>query len=74
MKIMKIVGIVFIVLGLYTGYIGLNKLVDNTNQVNFLGIKIDADNEKGQTKGIMFLGAGLLLITGGVFAIKKDSK
>lgn len=73
MKIMKIVGIVCMVLGLYTGYIGLNKLMDSTNQIKFLGMKIDADNEKGQTKGIMFLGAGLLLIAGGVFAIKKES-
>lgn len=69
---MKIIGIILVVLGIYVGYIGINKVSNNTNQVKFLGMEIDASNEKGQTKGILFIVGGLVLIGGGVAMIRKE--
>lgn len=45
----NIAAIILIALGVYLGYIGVNKLANNTNEIKFLGIEIDASNEKGQT-------------------------
>lgn len=73
MKTGQILGIVLIVLGLYVGYVGVNKLANNTNEVKFLGMEIDASNEKGQTKGIMFIVGAALLIGGGVFVMRKKA-
>lgn len=68
----KVLGIVLILAGLWLGYVGANKLTNNTNQINFLGIKIDASNEKGQTKGIIYLVGALALCAGGFVAIQKS--
>lgn len=68
----KVLGIVLILAGLWLGYVGASKLTNNTNQINFLGIKIDASNEKGQTKGIIYLVGALALCAGGFVAIQKS--
>lgn len=68
----KVLGIVLILAGLWLGYVGVSKLTNNTNQINFLGIKIDASNEKGQTKGIIYLVGALALCAGGYVAIQKS--
>ena len=41
MKATKIIGIVLIALSLYVGYLGVNKVSNNTAEVKFLGIEID---------------------------------
>lgn len=68
----KIIGIVLILLSLALGYIGFNKVADSTQQINILGIvKIDADNESGQTQGFIYLGLAVLLFVGGVVTVNK---
>lgn len=71
MKVKSIIGVVLIVLGLYLGYIGVNKLSNNTNEIKFLGLEIDASNEDGQTKGVIFMVVGALMIGGGAMVMKK---
>lgn len=56
MKISKILGAILIIVSLGLGYIGINKIVDNTKSVNVLGIKIDASNESGKLQGFIYLG------------------
>lgn len=68
---MKIAGIVLIVLGLYVGYLGINKLSANTNEVKVLGLDIDVSNEKGQTKGILFIIGAFVLVGGGAVLLKR---
>jgi len=68
---MKIAGIVLIVLGLYVGYLGINKLSANTNEVKVLGLDIDVSNEKGQTKGILYIVGAIVLIGGGAVMLRK---
>jgi general stress protein CsbA len=72
MKASKIIGIVLIVFSIYIGYQGINKISNNTAEVNLLGIKIDASNESGQTKGYLFVGLAVVLFVGGIFAVKKE--
>ena len=70
MNTSKIIGAVLIVISLAIGYIGINKISDNTKQINILGLKIDADNEAGQQQGYLYLGLAVVLFGGGVFAVK----
>ena len=67
----KIIGIILIVISLGFGYVGFNKIAANTNEINFLGIKIDASNESGKQQGYIYLGLGILLFVGGIYTINK---
>lgn len=71
MNTSKIIGIVLIVISLSVGYIGFNKVANSTKEVNFLGLKIDASNEEGQTQGYLYLGLAILLFGGGIYTINK---
>lgn len=55
------------------GYVGINKVADSTKEINFLGLKIDASNESGQTQGFLYLGAAVVLLAGGLYALKKSN-
>lgn len=72
MKANKIIGIILIIFSIYIGYQGVNKIADNTAEINFLGIKVDASNESGQSKGYLFVGIAVVLFAGGIFAVKKE--
>lgn len=67
----NIAAIIFIVFGLYIGYIGINKLANNTNEIKFLGLEIDASNEKGQTQGVVFIVLAAMMIGGGAALMRK---
>lgn len=67
----NIAAIILIALGGYLGYIGVNKLANNTNEIKFLGIEIDASNEKGQTQGVIFIVLAAMMIGGGAAVMKK---
>ena len=72
MKTSKIIVIVLIALSIYIGYQGVNKITNNTAEINLLGMKIDASNESGQTKGYLFVGLAIVLFAGGIFTMKKE--
>lgn len=67
----KIIGLLLIISGIALGYIGSTKIADNTQQIHFLGMKIDASNSSGQQQGYLYLGAAILLFGGGVYSLKK---
>lgn len=71
MKATKIVGTVIIILSIYLGYIGINKVASNSAEIKFLGLEIDASNESGKEKGYLMIGLALLIFTGGVYTLKK---
>ena len=71
MKATKIIGIVLIALSFYLGYLGVNKISNNTAEVKFLGLEIDASNESGQNQGFIFLGLATALLVGGIYTVKK---
>ena len=68
----KIIGIILIVISLAVGYVGINKIADNTKQINLLGLKIDASNESGKEKGYLYLGLAVILLAGGVYTVNKS--
>jgi hypothetical protein len=74
MNTSKIIGALLILISLLIGYVGLNKIDDNTKEINFLGLKIDASNETGKQKGYLYLGFALLVFAGGVYTINKSKK
>lgn len=73
MNVSKVIGIILIVISLGVGYIGVNKVADSTKAINFLGIEIDASNESGQMQGFIYLGGAILLLAGGLYAMRKSN-
>lgn len=71
MKPSKIIGIVLILAALYVGYIGITKVADNTQEIKFLGLEINASNESGKEKGYLFIGGAILLLGVGAYTLKK---
>ena len=69
----KIIGIILIVISLGIGYVGINKVSSATNEVDVLGIEIDASNESGQTQGYIYLAVAALVFAGGIYAMKGKS-
>lgn len=72
MNATKIIGAILIIISLGFGYIGFNKVADNTKEINLLGIKIDASNESGKQKGFIYLGLAIVLFAGGIYSINKS--
>ena len=68
----KIIGAILIVISLVMGYIGFNKVADNSKEVNILGLNIEASNESGKQQGYIYLGLGILLFAGGVYTLNKS--
>lgn len=72
MNTSKIIGATLIIASLLVGYIGFNKIADNTAQINLLGLKIDASNESGKQQGYLYVGFAILLFGGGIYTINKS--
>jgi len=68
----KIIGAILIVISLAIGYIGFNKVADNSKEVNILGLKIEASDESAKQQGYIYLGLGILLFVGGVYTLNKS--
>lgn len=71
MKISQIIGAVLIIISIGIGYVGFNKIADNTQQINLLGLKIGASNESGKQQGYMYLVLGIVLFASGIYTINK---
>jgi hypothetical protein len=67
----KIIGLLLIVISLGIGYLGLDKIDENTNEINLLGIKIEASNESKKQQGYLYLGLAVLLLGGGLYTLNK---
>ncbi|WP_026714030.1 hypothetical protein [Flavobacterium daejeonense] len=72
MNVSKIIAVILIVISLGLGYFGLNKVKENTTEVNFLGLKIEASNESEKRQGYIYLGLAVLLFGGGIYTINKS--
>lgn len=72
MNIPKIIGTLLIISSLGIGYVGVNKISENTVQINLLGLKIDASNESEKQTGSIYLGFAVLLFIGGIYTLNKS--
>ena len=70
----KIIGAILILVSIGFGYLGFNKVADNTAEVKLLGLKIDASNESGKQQGYIYLGLAAILFAGGIYTINKSKK
>ena len=71
MKSNKLIGILLIIGGLYLGYMGINKVNNNSASIGILDINIDLSNKSGKQEGYMYLGLAVLLFGGGVYTLNK---
>lgn len=71
MKTEKIIGIVLLLVSLYVGYLGINKVTSNSKEVKVLGLEIEASNESGKEKGYMYIGLAVVLFAGGLYSLNK---
>ena len=71
MKTEKIIGIVLLLVSLYVGYLGINKVANNSKEVKVLGLEIEASNESGKEKGYLFIGLAVVLFAGGLYSLNK---
>ena len=71
MKIGKILGAVLIIGVLYIGYLGINKVSNNSKEVEVLGLEIDASNESGKEQGFLYIGLAVVLFGGGIYSLNK---
>lgn len=74
MKFSRMMGMILIIVSLGFGYMGINKVADNTAEVKFLGIKIDASNESGRQQGFIYLGLAVILFAGGIYTLNKGKR
>lgn len=68
----KIIAAILIIISLGLGYVGINKIKENTNEVKVLGLKIEASNESAKQEGYMYLGLAVLLLGGGLYSLNKS--
>lgn len=71
MKIGKILGAVLILGAIYVGYLGINKVSNNSKEVEVLGLEIDASNESGKEQGFIYIGLAVILFGGGIYSLNK---
>lgn len=71
MKTTKILGIVLLLVGLYTGYLGMQKVNNNSAEIKALGVELDVSNENGKQEGFIYLVIGAVLVFGGAYLTGK---
>ncbi|MCB0628506.1 MAG: hypothetical protein R2824_07420 [Saprospiraceae bacterium] len=64
--------IILVVAGLFLAVKGIQTIQSSTADVSILGIEINANDESGQTAGIMYLGLGIAALAGSFFVWKKS--
>ncbi len=69
----KSIGIVLVILSLFLGYVGINKLDNSGGEVNILGINISAQDKGAKETAFIIIGAGVLCLIGGVSILNKKS-
>ena len=62
----KSFGFILIIVALFLGYAGINKLDDSQQNVKFLGINISAQDKEGKETGYILLAGAALCLIGGV--------
>jgi len=65
-------GIILIILAIFLGLVGINKLDESERTESFLGIfKFHYEDESAKEVGYIFLGLAALLLIGGVVSMRE---
>lgn len=66
----KVIGAILIIASLGLGYLGIDKVSENTKSVKILGKKIEASDESGKQQGYIYLGLAVVVFIGGIYTLK----
>ncbi len=69
----KIIGAILIIVSLFIGYVGMNKVSQNDASVKVLGLKIDASNESGKNQGFIYIGLAAIMFIGGIVTLNRKT-
>lgn len=69
----KIIGAILIIVSLFIGYVGMNKVSQNDASVKVLGLKIDASNESAKNQGFIYIGLAAIMFIGGVVTLNRKT-
>lgn len=67
----KVVGIILIIVSIYVGYLGANKVANNNKSVEVLNLEVDVSNNAGKEQGYIYLGVAVLLFVGGIYSMNR---
>ena len=67
------IGILLIVLSLFLGYVGINKLDNSGGEVNILGIKISAQDKGEKETAYVLIAAAAISLFAGVSVMNKKN-
>jgi hypothetical protein len=72
MDFKKILGIILILASLAVGYLGVNKISDNTKKAEILGVDFEVSKKSKTTEGYIFVGLAVVMFVGGIAMITKS--
>jgi hypothetical protein len=64
--------IILLIAGIFLAVKGIGTIQSSTADVDILGIEINANDESGQTAGLLYLGLGIAAMAGSFFVWKKS--
>ena len=67
----NVIVILLVIAGLFLAVKGINTIQSSTADVEILGLEINANDESGQTAGILYLILGAAALAGSYFAWKR---
>ena len=67
----KIIGILLVVLALFLGYTGMDKLSNSGESVEILGVELSAQDNKARTTAFVYFGLAVVSLLGGVVLVKN---
>ncbi|MEZ4787013.1 MAG: DUF3185 family protein [Flavobacterium haoranii] len=71
MKTTKIIGMILLIVGIFSTFIGAQKISKNSAKIKALGIELDVSNEKEQNEGVVYIIGGIILLLSGAYTIGK---
>jgi len=69
----QIIGIALIVLAIFLGYLGVNKVSNSEASVEVVGVELSASDEGQKTTGFIYLGLAIASLIGGITLVGKKS-
>lgn len=64
--------IILLIAGIFLAVKGIETVQSSTADIEILGLEINANDESGQTAGVLYLGLGIAAMAGSFFVWKKS--
>ncbi len=67
----KVIGIILILISIYTGYVGFEKFSSSGESVKILGLELSAKDSDGRSQAYIILGLSIVSFLGGIYLVAK---